>query len=104
MSRDALLIILAIVVIANFVFLAEVAVLNRRRSQRERSDARSDAAAATGVAVIAPVTVGAEPPGPIGPRLVRPATTDALPDAAEPARAPAAAAATTEPETRAVPP
>ncbi|MFL5680805.1 MAG: hypothetical protein ACJ77B_09425 [Chloroflexota bacterium] len=83
MSRDALLIILAIVVIANFVFLAEVAVLNRRRSQREGVDARNAAAARVGAASAALATAAAEPVPQLGPRLVPAASTESLPASAD---------------------
>src|SRR3954451_15706878 len=104
MSRDALLIILAIVVIANFVFLAEVAVLNRRRTARERADARNAAAGVADVAVAAaagaagpraaPAPAGPEGGEPLGPRLVpaEAASTPAATNAVE------AMAAGTEPE------
>jgi hypothetical protein len=79
MSRDALLIVLAIVVIANFVFLAEVAVLNRRRTARERVDARNAAARSADAVLPAPVAAVAEP---LGPRLVPAATAEPTPTTA----------------------
>jgi len=69
MSRDALLIILAIVVLANFVFLAEVAVLNRRRTARERGAPARRSAAVAGDAVSGE-TAAASVEVPLGPRLV----------------------------------
>jgi hypothetical protein len=64
MSRDALLVILAVVVIANFAFLAEVAVLNRRRSASVRRGAMSAAAATSAAVATSTVEIAT------GPRLV----------------------------------